>query len=559
MVRSPWLRGGSSALVAALVCFNQGCDPGFIGPEEDGAKPDGGGAGPAGTPAPTGRVARLSHAQWENSVRDLLRLERTSGLSDGFPMEAQGAGFLFDNPADTLQIEQALSAAYASAAARLAQTVTSRMSLLSRVVPESSGDESARARAFVVEFGQRAFRRPLSDAEVEAYLAVFADGRSAYDDATGFAAGVRLVIETLLQSPYFLYRIEWSSEVEAGRVVLSGWELAQRLSYFITNSMPDDVLFEAARAGQLGAPDGVRDQVERLLGESAAQGALGHFHDQLLDLPRYAAIAPSPLLFPQVSSAFGEAALASARATLDDLVFAQRLGFRELMTTTRAFVNADLAPVYGLSGGFGAELEPVELPAEERRGVFTQAGFLAANATGVSPDPIHRGVFIAKRILCRSIAAPPNDVTPLPPSGLGTNRQMVEEHTQSGPGCASCHESRINPYGFVFENYDAVGSYRTLDNGFPVDASATPMLDGRYAAVDDAIGFASALASSREAHDCFARHLYEYAIGRSATEADDLLISSLGRASLDGASIVELVSTIAGSPAFLERSAEEAE
>jgi len=557
VVGIPLLRRCSAAFAAAAVCFNFGCDPGPIGPDEGDGPSGGAGAGDA--TASVGRVVRLSHAQWENSVRDLLRLDAPSGLSASFPMEAQGAGFLFDNPAESLQVEQALSLAYGSAAASLAQLVTGRSSLLTRIFPATTGDQDARVRAFVGEFGQRAFRRPLSDDEVANYLAVYAEGLTAYDDSRGAPSGIRLVIESMLQSPYFLYRIESSSAVEAGRVVLSDWEIAQRLSYFLTGSMPDDALFAAARAGELGTPDGVQREVERLLGESAAQGAVGHFHDQLLNLSTYSGISPSPELFPQVSNAFGGSALASTRATLDDLVFGRRQGFAALLTTTRTFVNAELARVYGLSGSFGAELEPVDLPPEERRGLFTQAGFLAANATGINPDPIHRGVFIAKRMLCRTIAAPPNNVTPPPPTGIGTNRQIVEEHTQSGAGCASCHESRINPYGFVFENYDAVGGYRTVDNDMPVDASATPMLDGRYVPVDDALEFASALATSREAHNCFAQHLYEFALGRNTTDSDQPMIESLGQASLDGDSIVELVSTIATSPGFLQRSAEESE
>jgi hypothetical protein len=474
-------------------------------------------------------------------------------------MEAPGSGYLFDNAAEALQVEQSLWGAYGAAAATLAQTVASSAQHLGRIVPDVSGDEATRARAFITEFGQRAFRRPLSEQEVASYLDVFSVGKTAYDDSTGFPAGVRLVLEGMLQSPYFLYRIEASSAVDGGRVLLTDWEIAQRLSYFLTNSMPDDELFAAARAGQLTTPEGEQQQVARLLTQPAAQDALGHFHDQLLNLSTYTGIAPSPVLFPDVSSDFGGALQASTRALLDDVVFARQQGFADLMTTTRAFVNAELAEVYGLSGTFGSELVPVDLPADQRRGLFTQAGFLAANATGINPDPIHRGVFIAKRMLCRSIAAPPNNVNPLPGNLTGTNRQIIEAHTQSVAGCASCHEQRINPYGFVFENYDAVGSYRTIDNDLPVDASATPSLDGDYVRVNDAIEFATALANSREAHECFARHLFEFALGRNATDADEPMILSLGQASLDGESIVELVSTLALSPAFLQRSAEEAE
>jgi hypothetical protein len=548
----------SAALAAVASCFILGCDPGPLGPNEGGA-PDGGAGGGVGTGAtPLGRVVRLSHAQWENSVRDLLRLEAPSGLSATFPIEASGAGYLFDNPAEALQVEQSLWGAYGPAAATLAQSVTRSFTSLSRIVPSSSGDELARARVFVVEFGERAFRRPLSEGEITSYLEVYADGRTAYDDSTGFVAGLRLVIEAMLQSPFFLYRIEASSSVEAGRVVLSDWEIAQRLSYFLRNSMPDDELFAAARAGQLTTVEGVERQVARLLAEPGARAALGHFHDQLLNLPAYAGIAPSPVLFPQVSSEFGSSLLASTRALLGDLVFTREQGFADLMTTTRAFVDADLARLYGVSGNFGSELVAVELPAGERRGLFTQAGFLAANATGISPDPIHRGVFIVKRVLCREIAAPPDDVTPLPPSGIGTNRQIVEEHTESSSGCASCHQQRINPYGFVFENYDAVGAYRTIDNDLPVSAAAVPMLDGDTVRVADALEFATALSTSREAHDCFAQHLFEYALGRNAAEADQPVIDSLGQASLDGRSIVELVASLALSPAFRER-AEESE
>jgi hypothetical protein len=546
----------SAALAAAASCFILGCDPGPLGPKQGGA-PDAGAGGGAGTDAtPVGRVVRLSHAQWENSVRDLLRLDAPSGLSATFPVEAPGAGYLFDNRADALQVEQSLWGAYGPAAATLAQNVTRTSTSLSRVVSTTSGDEAARARAFVIEFGERAFRRPLSESEITSYLEVYADGRTAYNDSTGFIAGVRLAIEAMLQSPYFLYRIEASSAVEAGRVVLSDWEIAQRLSYFLTNSMPDDELFAAARAGQLTTVEGVELQVARLLAEPAARAALGHFHDQLLNLPAYTGIAPSPVLFPQLPPEFGSRLLASTRALLGDLVFGREQGLADLMTTTRAFVDADLARLYGVPGSFGRELVAVELPAGERRGLFTQAGFLAANATGISPDPIHRGVFIAKRVLCREIAAPPNDVTPLPPSGIGTNRQIVEEHTESSPGCASCHQQRINPYGFVFENYDAAGAYRTVDNDLPVDAAAVPMLDGDTVRVADALEFATALSTSREAHDCFARHLFEYALGRNATEADQPMIRSLGQASLDGRSIVELVASLALSPVFRERAEE---
>lgn len=535
------------------------CDPGPLQADDGPGTGGSGGGGQLGPilPSPSPRVVRLSHVQWENTVRDLLQLDAPSGLSSSFPVQAHSAGYMFDNPADALQVDQALSGAYANAASSLAQLATSSSERLARIVPPGS-DEATRGRAFVESFGERAFRRPLSEEEIGAYLELLDAGRSAYDDITGFDAGVRLVIEGMLQSPNFLYRTESSTELEGDFVALSSWEIAQRLSYFITNSMPDDELLAAARAGELVERAQVRAHAERLLDTPAARDAISRFHEQLLHLETYGAIAPAAAVYPDASPELGASALASARKFLDDLVFDQRQGFAGLVSTTRAFANSDLAQVYGLEGDFGAELVPVELPADERRGLFTQVGFLAANSTSINPDPIHRGVFLAKRILCRSISAPPDNVTPLPPSGEGTNRDVVERHTESQAGCRSCHERHINPYGFVFENYDAVGAFRTIDNDLPVDASASPVLDGEERPVSGAVEFAEALAGSREAHECYARHLLEYAHGRNGTTMDLPMISLLGEASRsDAGATLDLILTLVESDSFLRRSPEE--
>lgn len=554
-----------SVLLAAgaLVCA---CTTPDYAPVDVGGGGSGGTDGTGGTgsqvepivPAPAGRVARLSHVQWENTVRDLLRLDAPSGLSATFPVQAHSAGYLFDNPAQALQVDQALSGAYSTAASRLAEMATATSELVARIAPSSGADEAARARSFVETFGERALRRPLSAAEVDSYLALFEIGKTAYAEVTGFDGGVRLVLEAMLQSPNFLYRIETSTALEGEFIALSGWEIATRLSYFLTNSTPDDELLAAARSGQLVDRAQVRAHAERLLATEGARAALAHFHEQLLHLEAYGDVSPASALYPNVTAGFGEAALASAERFLEEHLFERREGFGTLLNTRRAFVNAELAGVYGVPGNFGAELVPVDLPEAERRGFFTQAGFLAANATSINPDPIHRGVFMAKRVLCRTISAPPDNVTPLPPTGEGTNRDVVERHTESESGCRSCHEQLINPYGFVFENYDAVGAYRTMDNGLPVDASASPILDGQPHPVSGATEFAEALAQSREAHECYARRVLEYAHGRIATDTDLPMIDALGTASLDDQSAtLDLILTLVESDSFIRRSPEE--
>jgi hypothetical protein len=516
----------------------------------------GGSSSDPGLPAPTTRFARLTHLQWENSVRDLLHLSAPSGHSATFPSDALGASFVFDNVGEALTIDQALIGAYSRAAAALAQQVISDNALLERVLPASSAEPAARARAFIVEFGARAFRRPLTDDEVDRYMQLYAQGAALDPDASPLLAGVGLLIDAFLQSPNFLYRVEMSSAVSDEGIALSSWEVAQRLSYFITNSMPDTELFEAARAGQLDA-GGVQAQVERLLSLPSARPALQHFHEQLFDLEDYAELSPSPEVYPDVPGEFGASVLGAAQAFLTDLAFEERGGYADLMTSTSAFANADLASVYGLEGTFGSELVKVNLNAAERGGFLNQIGYLAANANSTNGDPIHRGVFLVKRLLCRLISAPPDNVVPPPPIAQATNRATVENHTESTDGCRACHSTLINPYGFPFEHYDAVGAYRALDNGVVVDATSTPVLDGDIINISNSLELSAALATSREAHQCFVTHLLEYALGRNSLQEDGAFIDTLDQASEAGASILDLVGRIATSPAFARRNPQE--
>jgi hypothetical protein len=507
--------------------------------------------------SPSVRFARLTHTQWENTVRDLLRLEAVSGLSQTFPADARTAGFLFDNDGRSLDVDQVLGAAYASAAESLAARITADGAALERLLPADTGNERERARAFVSAFGERAFRRPLEPREVETFVSLFELGRNAYDDSSGLPAGIRLLIEAFLRSPAFLYRIESSTNASGASIPLSDYEVAQRLSYLFTNSMPDDALLDAARGRQLSRPSDVRSQALRLMSKPTARGAILGFHDQLLDFEKFESISPSRRVYPDLPETFAEDVIESSQLFITDLVTAQAGTFQDLMTSNQAFVNDDLARVYGLTGNFGSEFVKVSLPENERRGFFNQLGFLAANSTSESPDPIHRGVFIATRVLCLGIAAPPDGVPPLPPITDGTNRQVVENHTQSSPVCQACHATLINPFGFPFENYDASGAYRTADNGAPVDASTTPRIDGEPLAVQNSLELAEALGESRQAHECFSSHLVEYAFGREKTPRDQTLIAALADASLGGAPILELLVRIAESPAFMARSTEE--
>lgn len=543
-------------VLAGTVACTEPPDAPALPPPDDGdeAPPP-----PPGTesPAPATRFFRLTRVQWENAVKDLLRLEAPTGFSSELAEDALPAGFLFDNPGGSLSVDSTQWAAFARASAAAAALVTTDASLLARIVPVSDGDEAARARAFVEDFGLRAQRRPLSVAEVDRYLAVHEAGRSLYTGVDPFVAGVRLVIEAMLQSPLFLYRVEQSATVVDDVIPLDGFEVASRLSFSLWNTMPDDELFLAAADGGLDGPAGVELHARRLLDDPRATATVQHFFTQLLETEKLEGIAPSTQLFPDIPVDFAALARAEAELFLAH-IFTSGGGVSELLTSTTTFANVDTARVYGLQGVEGEELSQVELDPAERRGVFTHVAFLAQNASSRDPDPIHRGVFLARQMVCIPISAPPNDIPPLPPPGdFETNRQRVSRHTEAeGSICADCHAYNINPFGFPFEMYDATGAVRATDNGLPIDTNTEVPLDD-LVPVRNALELVDAMAQSQVVHDCAAQHWLEFSLGRPRASEDDPLITRLGTGSLEGSSMKELLVELVTSPAFLARSAVE--
>jgi hypothetical protein len=534
-----------------------------IGPSGDPVSPLGEG-NPEGdpnapiAPAPSTRAARLTHAQWENSVRDLFGLEGATSFSSLLRSDPVQKGFMFDNDGSTMAVDDALWGGYEQAAADVAEFVVSDATRLEAIAP-AAGNPSERAARLIAELGLRAHRRPLTPEEAGEYSALFAMASALYTDLSGFEAGARLLIEAMLQSPHFLYRIETSATATGGVIPLGSYEVASRLSYTLWNTMPDAALFEAAASDRLRDPAEVSAQALRMLDDPRAERVVAHFHDQLFEVERYAGIRPSAALHPDVSAAFGEHAANESRHFVREIVFGQRGNYADLLTSSETFVNDELAAVYGVQGDFGSEFEKVQLDPAERQGLFTQIGFLALNATSANPDPIHRGVFLARRIDCTELAAPPANIPPLPAAQGRTNRETVQAHTEApGSQCAMCHASIINPLGFPFENFDAIGRHRTTDNGHPIDTSSDAWTGSMRVAVRDGVELTQALARSRAVHDCYARHWLEFAYGRPRAAHDASLIAALGARSLnEGLSIPDLVVALVTTPAFLNRSTQE--
>lgn len=508
------------------------------------------------SPPPTTRLARLTHKQYDNTLAALTGLALRPGQE--FLADQRQAGF--DRGLD-LQVGAVLARSYRDAAESAAAAVVADPAAYARVVGCDPAQGDSCAHSFISSFGGRALRRPLTAAEETRYFELFQRGPELVDNGDDFQRGVQLVLEALLQSPKFLYRIELSAEPGASAAALSSYEVASRLSYLLLSAPPDETLMQAAEADRLRDPEAVAAQAARLLSDGqAAHETVRDFHHQWLDLDVYPQkLTKDTTLFPNVTPALAGTLQREVELFVDDVSFQQGRGLTSLFTAPFSFVNRTTAALYGVDGSFDDTLQRVELDPAQRAGLLTQLGFLAAHAFSTVSSPIHRGVFIQRRILCNTIPAPPPNVPALPAvdgTQIRTTRQQVDEHTAPS-ACAGCHHTLINPVGFGLENYDAVGSFRTQENGVDVDASG--MLAGTQAnaAFSDGVGLAHAIAQAPETRACYAKNWFRYTLGRAETAADSCAISQLAdKLQSDEYSALDLLTDLTRSQAFLYRASE---
>ena len=510
-------------------------------------------------PADSTRLPRLTHQQWENTVRDLLRLPAIPGLSSTFVAEPLQSAF--DNDGNVLTVSQDLREDYQSAAENLANRVARTASILAPLTPPSPTDPAAKAAAFIKTFGARAFRRPMTDAEVSRYQALFDKGAMLFGSGDAFADGVELVVSAFLQSPHFLYRVESSSNLVNGKVRLDDYEVAARLSYGLSNSMPDEALRAAADARKLSTNEGVAAEAKRLLTLPAAQTTLADFQIQLMHMRDFDSIARDAKQAPLLIQGAGADLRQEALSLMNDVVFTQGRGVTELLTAPYTFANSRVAQLYGHTAAKPAANQPdpfvkIDLDPTQRAGLLTQMGFLTANAVGDTPNIIIRGVHIARDLLCLPLPPPPNNVPALPAiAANSTNRKRVEELTMSSP-CNTCHTAIINPLGYAFENLGGLGQWRAMEsNGQPVDASGSYSLDGKPFTYDGPVSLIKTMATSTAAHNCFAEHMIEYVYGRDISDgdADRNLVAQAGLRSKNNTSIKDLIVELVSTDAFTTR------
>lgn len=481
------------------------------------------------------RFSRLTNEQWERSVRDLLRLsELPTGESRFF--EQVGAGATdFVNDQSRLQMTNTQWAQYQAAAESLVGRVAASDTAMQNVYAGNSPE------AFVREFGLRAFRRPLSDGEVSRYLGIFETGTQLSGSQSDFTRGAGLVVEVMLQSPHFLYRIE------AGAVgkPLTGYEKAAKLSLYLLRTTPSDALLAKAAAGDLDTPEGVRAEAAAMLETDDAAATFQAFHSELYELGRFVGITKSD---PAFTEAVGVELIAASEAFFDR-IFRKNYGLVEILTTRRGFVGPATAEFYGVEPA-PSSLTEVSLP-EERAGFFTQLPYLAYFARDTQSYGILRGVHLNTEVLCAKLPELSIPAPPLPEVEYTTSREYMEKGTVCG---GACHTQYINPLGFSMENFDGLGRTRTLDNGAPVDTTGAYPFVGGMTSFDDAVELMNLIAENAMAHECYSRYVASHGLGRTLGETDRELVDQLANSSLtERASTKELVLALVSSAAFNTR------
>ena len=499
----------------------------------------------------TTRFFRLTHAQYDNVVRALTGLDIHPSLD--FPVDQNQAGF--DRGMD-LEVGDPLGKAYRAAAEGIAAQVVATPTAYQKVVGCDPATGDACMRAYLTDFGRRAYRRALSSGEVAAYAALFAQGNALVDGAgTAFQKGVQTTMQAFLQSPHLIYRTELSTAPPGVLIPLGAYELASKISFLIQNGPPDETLLQAAAAGQLNTSDATAAQARRLVATVAARETVRDFHHQWLVMDAFAnRLTKDPTLYPTVTPELAPVLIGELEQFVGSVTFDLGKGFTSLMTAPFTFVNKTTAPLYGLTGTFGDALQRVDLDPTQRAGLFTRLGFLAVNAYSNQSSPIHRGAFIQRQVLCATIPDPPPNVPKLPPlAATQTTRQEVDLHT-APPECAVCHHALINPVGFGFENYDAAGQYRGTENGAPIDATGSLAGTAGNPSFSDGISESAAIAASPEAHSCYAKHWVRYAFGRQETDGDSCAVAALAaRLGDDTYKVTDLLVDMTRTEAFLFR------
>jgi Protein of unknown function (DUF1592)/Protein of unknown function (DUF1588)/Protein of unknown function (DUF1595)/Protein of unknown function (DUF1585)/Protein of unknown function (DUF1587) len=501
-----------------------------------GSSVPGGGTSPSGGTSPgssetlkpfapaTQSLHRLTGSQFQNSLTALLGQVTPGQIEDdsyigGFA--TVGAGVIVTSSTGVEQYQEAIDAALDQVFAD-----TTRRAQLVGCTPKTPLD-SACAQTFVKTFGRLAWRKPLTQAQIDRYATLAVSAGTSLSDSYG---GLRWAASGLLQSPYFLYRSERGVPVTGAtdRNKYTPYELASKLSFFIWNSTPDAALLDSAESGELATADGYQKQAERLLDSAQGHESIVNFAREFMRTDRLLGMAKDAVSYPTFSDTLSAAMGTEVLRLWESTAFDSDSNALELFTTQRSFVNKELGAMYGLdTSTLSADsFSAVTFPASSgRSGILTAAAALSTAANQKEGSPTLRGRFMREKFQCLTVPDPPaNVVTTLedPPAGVVyTKRERMVNH-EKVPSCAACH-TLMDPLGFALEHFDAIGAYRSTDSGKPIDTTGK-IGDQSF---DGAQSLGQVLAASPDTAPCMVRNIYSYAAGHEIADTEEVVVKDL--------------------------------
>ncbi len=513
---------GTGGPVQTLDCTNNVADPG---------------------PSP---MQLLSRQQYLNTVKELAG--DVPGLEQALGESASASAFGLVQPDVTqVQLEH-----YQQAANTIAAVLVADPSRLDRIAPCAAGAAPTEcAKSLVTKFGALAYRAPITEsADIDRHVQLFSAGV-----ATSYAHGVELLLQGMLQSPRFLYRVEIGTgeKISEKAVKLSPYEVAARLSYALWDSPPNDKLAQAAASGSLNDKAGASAQLSWMLQDARGQKLVHRFLENWMHVGQIDRLVKNAETYAQFQSpSFKESLKGQARAFFDDLLGKQGGKLDALFKSQTVFYNKDLGDYYGVTGT--DTFQSLVRTDGTAAGILTLPVVLAVQGKPDESSPIYRGRFVREALLCQQLPAPPANIPPAPTVMAGVStRERAAQH-EADPTCKGCH-LLLDQVGFGFENYDTLGRYRAEDGGKPIDAS------GQLVATRDANGpfngvaeLASKLAASDEVKECVTRQWFRFAINRFEQPVDGCSMKSvLDSFDAAGKDLNSLPQAIVETDAFLYR------
>lgn len=504
-----------------------------------------------GIPATT-QIPRILDRQYDAVVRDILGVTTLTAQQGKKPSDMLYADFDGPMVADAWRLYQQTAQAIV---AEVWSNTTEKANFIS--CDPAATDCLTNT---IKTFGRKAFRHPMSDAEVARFTALGATMPAGTPDDVAQAT-----LEAFLESPSFIYIPELTTTMDSSGagIALSSYEVAARLSFLLWGSVPDDALNTAADSNQLQTKDQILQQATRMVAVKDKAGPMiADFHRVAWAQDDNTATSHWWKMDhdgnPLYQSALKPTYQAEIDNFFDDVAFSGG-GFKDLFLSNTAFVTKDTAPIYGLDGTmYGANLTKVTLDATQRPGFMTRIGFLSSYSHPSDTSPILRGAFVTVHMIGVDPGPPlPGaTMTPVPPGNYTSNRDKITALTSSQDACKACHNPYINPPGFVLENYDSIGKWQTVD---PLGANINPVADVTFAdgdvrTIHNSLELMTALTTLPKSKEIYANAWVQYATGRQMNNNDQCLVDSLDKnLANDGYSILNMIADATQADSFRVR------